>query len=685
MPIMSRSLFCRVAVETGARWIWRRGLDGVVPQKRIGQEYLAKRPADPALASLVKELLDQRVVERVELLHVKSTLFQPVFAIPKPDGTFRFLYDARALNKAVYVDKTKFEHLTVLASVAKKNDWAAKIDLKSAYHNMLIDEDYRRWLGFWYDRVPYRFRGLPFGLNAAPRLFTKFMRPVVQTLREMGIRVVIYLDDLLFLGETQEVCLKSLTLAMSLLQSLGFVINMKKSILTPTQKILFLGTIVDFTTMCFLIPAEKARAIREMAVKLLIQRKCTARELASTVGRLNATSHMCRPMRLHMAGLLKIMAQLHPARNGWEKSVTLTAQTQKELQWWSTLDPEAVAKPMCQAPPEFTITLETDASHYGWGGVLRQSKNPSLEARGFFARTEEEQSNNNRELRAVCLSVYSFVRDKQLAESISWKDKTILIRSDNRTSVAYINKMGGRVPSLTRLTANLWVWCLERGITLRAQYLPGEENSDADRLSRWENDKTDWQLNKEIFLQLENQWGPLSIDLFATRLNTQLPRFATWAFDPEATFRDAFQVDWSKERPYANPPFGLIGKVLQYLLETNAEMVLVAPVWPAQWWWPKLVSLASDLPIVLPDEEDLYTPPRPEAYKFLSTPRWASAAWMLSSDSGRCQAFRARLSACCETIGGPNQQLERMILLGRTGRSSLRQKDTAWTILHQLC
>ena len=51
--------------------------------------------------------------------------------------------------------------------------------------------------------------------------------------------------------------------------------------------------------------------------------------------------------------------------------------------------------------------------------------------------------------------------------------------------------------------------------------------------------------------------GPLSTDLFVSKLSAQLPSFISWKPDPLAIATDAFTVDWSNipEKPYANPPW----------------------------------------------------------------------------------------------------------------------------------
>ena len=86
---------------------------------------------------------------------------------------------------------------------------------------------------------------MAFGLAPAPQVFTKLMKVVVASLRKKGIRLVIYLDDLLFFGNTREGVLSALSMAISLLESLGLIINWKKSVATAAQIIKYLGIVVN--------------------------------------------------------------------------------------------------------------------------------------------------------------------------------------------------------------------------------------------------------------------------------------------------------------------------------------------------------------------------------------------------------------------------------------------------------
>ena len=61
------------------------------------------------------------------------------------------------------------------------------------------------------------------------------------------------------------------------------------------------------------------------------------------------------------------------------------------------------------------------------------------------------------------------------------KGPTVEIRSDNTTTVTYINHMGGKVDDLNALACELRALCFQRGIQLQASYVPGQENDICDK------------------------------------------------------------------------------------------------------------------------------------------------------------------------------------------------------------
>ena len=90
----------------------------------------------------------------------------------------------------------------------------------------------------------YEFHGLCFGLGPAPMIFSKVP---IALLRRLNIPLVIYLDDILLMRRTLEEVLMSRDTLIFLLQHLGFVINLKKSVMKSPQQIEFLGLKIDTT------------------------------------------------------------------------------------------------------------------------------------------------------------------------------------------------------------------------------------------------------------------------------------------------------------------------------------------------------------------------------------------------------------------------------------------------------
>jgi len=64
--------------------------------------------------------------------------------------------------------------------------------------------------------------------------------------------------------------------------------------------------------------------------------------------------------------------------------------------------------------------------------------------------------------------------------------------------------------------------------------------------------------------------------------------------DPGATYTVAMTLDWSLLKGYPFLSFSLIAPVLKKASQNKADLVLVAPVWQAQPWWPALLNLSQE-------------------------------------------------------------------------------------------
>jgi hypothetical protein len=198
-----------------------------------------------------------------------------------------------------------------------------------------------------------------------------------------------------------------------------------------------------------------------------------------------------------------------------------------------------------------------------------------------------------------------------LVQFESWlSHKTVLLMTDNTTVMWYVRKEGGaRSDSLSQKVEQILLWCQTKGIVLLAQHIAGTCNVLADALSR--SDKilnTEWTLSERALAPLWTAWFKPMVDLFATRFNARLPLYVSPVADPDAWRVDALSIDWSGLEAYAFPPVPLLRKVLRKARLERPRLILVAPFWPAQTWFPELMELGGQpIPLSL-RKGDLFQP-----------------------------------------------------------------------------
>ena len=157
--------------------------------------------------------------------------YSHLFLVPKPDGSFRPIIDFKKLNQFIIVPSFKMETFFSIIAALQPQEWITKIDLKDAYHHILVHVNIRKYFRFVGSRDSLSIPCFPFGLSTAPREFTKTLAPVVQLLRSQGIQVNAYLDDWIIRASSREQSLEHRQHIIQLLQSLGWTINWDKSML----------------------------------------------------------------------------------------------------------------------------------------------------------------------------------------------------------------------------------------------------------------------------------------------------------------------------------------------------------------------------------------------------------------------------------------------------------------------
>lgn len=507
--------------------------------------------------------------------------------MPKVTGGWRPVLDLSTLNKFLQRKPFRMETASSIRESMHPGDWAVSIDLKDAYFQILIHPRDRRWLRFVWKETVYQFRALPFGLSPAPWLFTRIARELGLHAREFGIRLSMYLDDWLIHAASKDLCNDHASRVLSLCQFLGFVPNFQKSELEPSQTFVFLG--MEFNTVAWTVrPAQhRLDRVQSLLQSLASQRFASARQLASLLGQMESLSSLVPLGRLHKREFQRLFRdRFSPVAQLWSVQISLGLWFRTSVSRW--FDRSWLQSGVPLTLPPHQTDLFTDASGEGWG-----AHSGDLFASGTWSPSMRRLHINVLELEAVVLALREF--------SGALAGRNILLSTDNTTVAAYVNRQGGvRSRRLSVQTERLLLWCQSRGISLRARHVPGRFNTLADSLSRSHSIvATEWTLARSVLKPVWEAWWTPHIDLFATQFSHRLPVYVSPVPDPHAYAVDAFSISWSGLLSYAYPPVPILGRVLRKAREDQASLILVAPRWPAQPWYPELLLLCHVPPIEL--------------------------------------------------------------------------------------
>ena len=329
-----------------------------------------------------------------------------------------------------------------------------------------IWKNHKKYLRFpWKDSL-LKFACLPFGLAVAPRVFTKIMKPVVALLRQTGIRLIIYLDDLLFMNSSKVGLQQDMTTARYLLENLGFVINLEKSCFQPTQQLEFLGFVVNTLGMTLLLPDCKVEAIKSHCSKMLLHHEISVRELSGLIGKLTASVQAILPAPLHYRHLQNPKHKALVQFGYFDATTPLSTEAKDELQWWPAHLNAWSGRALLRPSPD--VIIETDASRSGWRAVCQ-----GVTTWGVWPQMEKKLHINCLELLVGSFPVKSFTKDRLCIH--------VRLRMDNVSAVAYINRLAGTHSLiLSNLALALCEWALKRNIFLSAEHLSGALNVSAD-------------------------------------------------------------------------------------------------------------------------------------------------------------------------------------------------------------
>ncbi|XP_049868134.1 uncharacterized protein LOC126368282 [Pectinophora gossypiella] len=508
-----------------------------------------------------------------------------MFLVKKSNLSDRPIFNLKMLNNYLAHFKFRLINIQKIPDFLQEGDWAVKIDLTQAYFHVPIAKSHQSFL-----RVLYKTEStlellqmtcLPFGLSSAPKAFSTMSNWVAQLLRQKGLRVIVYLDDYLIVNQDRHILESQAAEAIEILTRLGLTINYPKSVLTPTRCLDYLGITWNLSTNSKYLPVEKVQKMRSKLLSVLKSRQWCLKDAQRIMGMLNFASFVVHRGRLHCRPIQMASALLTKAKP--QRKFPLDRLASIEMSWWVD------ALTSCTSIHRQTTDhfLTTDASAKGWGAVL--DGNPLS---GIWLSEQQRWHSNLKEMWAIIQTIRN--------SHHHLKNASILLQSDNKSVVTYIKNEGGlRSKSLYHLTIALFQLLDKNNIRIVPQYIPGQFNIEADRLSR-RKVQGEWSLTQEACQEIFDRFGQPHIDLFASKNAHVLSRYVSRDFsDLNAEFHDAFSEDWDYLKAWVFPPPHLMPRVLAHLNKARGMYTIIAPRWHKVYWRPDLKRIAVRAPITI--------------------------------------------------------------------------------------
>ncbi|KAI3811031.1 hypothetical protein L1987_20746 [Smallanthus sonchifolius] len=169
------------------------------------------------LASQLQELSDKGFIRPSH-----SPWGAPVLFVKKKYGSFRMCIDYHELNNLTIKNRYPLPRIDDLFDQLQSSTCFSKIDLRSGYHQLRVQEDDIPKTAFRTRYGHYEFMVMPFGLTNAPAVFMDLMNRVCKPYLDKF--VIVFIDDILIFSKTKADHEQHLRLEV---QFLGHIVNDK--------------------------------------------------------------------------------------------------------------------------------------------------------------------------------------------------------------------------------------------------------------------------------------------------------------------------------------------------------------------------------------------------------------------------------------------------------------------------
>ena len=142
-------------------------------------------------------MLEQNLIE-----HSTSPYGAPVLLVKKPDKTWRFCVDYRALNAITIKNSHALPRIDDLLDSIQGAKFFSSMDLLQGFYQLPLQDSDKAKTAFKTNFGHFQFRVVSMGLSNAQSVFQRIMNDIFK--EYLNKFVVIYLDDILIFSRTAE-------------------------------------------------------------------------------------------------------------------------------------------------------------------------------------------------------------------------------------------------------------------------------------------------------------------------------------------------------------------------------------------------------------------------------------------------------------------------------------------------
>lgn len=230
----------------------------------------------------------------------------PIVLVPKPDGSIRFCFDFREVNKMASFDAYPMSWADVLLNQLGEATYMGALDLTKGYWQIPLRPQDKEKTDYATPKGLFHFTSMPFGLH---RVVTTFQCLVDTVLSPYKNFTLAYLDDIVIYCRTLEEQVQHLRQVFQQLHKAGHQVNPKKR-KAGIKELVYLG----YTVGEGQLKPQKSK-VDTIAT---VARPSSKRQLCKCLGLVGYYSHFIQDFATHAAPLIDRLAMRSPDTLQWD-------------------------------------------------------------------------------------------------------------------------------------------------------------------------------------------------------------------------------------------------------------------------------------------------------------------------------------------------------------------------------